>query len=415
MDLLITNARVWDDRPLVNIAVDDRHISAMGADVTPDAREVIDVEGRAVLPAFLEPHLHLDKALLYRRQPARDGTLEEAIRLTGALKAVQTEADVLERSRTVLDMALVNGTVGVRAQPDVDPIQGLIGVTTGLTLREEYRDLIGLQIVAFPQEGIVKAEGTYGLMEEAMRLGADVVGGCPYNEPSWEATKKHIDLVFELAQRFEAPVDMHADLADDTRDRRFAAAGYIAQRTIDLGYQGRVALGHMTSLAALTPEEAKPVVDLLAQADISVVTLPATDLYLGGRKDTRNPRRGLAPAHLLRDSGVNVAIASNNVRNAFTPFGKADPLQIASLLAHAGQFGTPHSQAEILRMATHDAARAMGIADGYGIGVGRRADLVVLDTQLIADVLLDLPSRRYVIRGGRIVAETRTDTTIHRG
>ena len=415
MDLLIANARVWDDRPLVNVAVESGVIAEIGADVAPDADQVIDVEGRAMLPGFLEPHLHLDKALLYRRQPARDGTLAEAIRLTGALKAEQTEADVLDRSRTVLDMALRNGTVGVRAHPDVDLIQGLIGVTTGLTLRAEYRDLIELQIVAFPQEGIVKAEGTYELMEEALRLGADVVGGCPYNEPSWEATQQHIDMVFELAQRFEVPVDMHADLADDTSDQRFAAASYIAQRTIDLGYQGRVALSHMTSLASLTPDEAKPVVDLLAQADISVVALPATDLYLGGRKDTRNPRRGLTPAHLLRDSGVNVAIASNNVRNAFTPFGKADPLQIASLMAHAGQFGTLHSQAEILRMATHDAATAMGIADGYGIGVGRRADLVVLDTQLIADVLLDIPPRRYVIRRGRIVAETRTESTIHRG
>jgi len=139
MDLLVANARVWDDRPLVNVAMENGLIAEIGTDVTPAAARVIDVEGRAVLPAFLEPHLHLDKALLYRRQPARDGTLEEAIRLTGLLKAVQEEADVLDRSRTVLDMALRNGTLGVRAQPDVDPIQGLIGVTTGLTLREEYR------------------------------------------------------------------------------------------------------------------------------------------------------------------------------------------------------------------------------------------------------------------------------------
>lgn len=415
MDLLVANARVWDDRPLVNVAMENGLIAEIGTDVTPAAARVIDVEGRAVLPAFLEPHLHLDKALLYRRQPARDGTLEEAIRLTGLLKAVQEEADVLDRSRTVLDMALRNGTVGVRAQPDVDPIQGLIGVTTGLTLREEYRELLDLQIVAFPQEGIIKSAGTYELMQEAMRLGADVVGGCPYNEPDWETTQQHIDMVFELAQRFEAPVDMHADFADDTSDPRYTAASYIAQRTIELGYQGRVTLGHVTSLGALTPEEAKPVVDLLAEADISIVTLPATDIYLGGRKDRYNQRRGLTPTHLLRDAGVNVACASNNVRNAFTPFGKADPLQIASLLAHVGQFGTPHSQVEVLRMSTYDAARAMGIADGYGIGVGRRADLVVLDSQLVADVLLDLPPRRYVIRRGRVAVETRSECIIHRG
>ncbi len=414
MDLLVKDARVWDDRDLVDIAVEGDRIAAVGPHLGGDARHVADAQGRAVLPGFLEPHLHLDKAFLYRRQPARDGTLEEAIRLTGRLKAEQERKDVLERSRAVLDMAVTNGTVGVRAHPDVDPIQGLIGVETALALAEEYRGLADLQVVAFPQEGIIKSPGTLELMEEAMRMGARVAGGCPYNEADWEDTKRHIDLVFGLAERFGAPVDMHADFADDAADPRFAALSYIAERTIALGYQGRVTLGHVTSLGALTPEEAKPVIDLVAQADISIVTLPATDLYLGGRRDRASQRRGLTPVHLLRDSGVNVAFSSNNIRNAFTPFGKADPLQIGSLLAHVGQFGTPHSQAEILRMATYDAARAMGLAADYGIGEGRAADLVVCDSPLVADVLLDIPARLFVIKGGRVVAETRCESVIHR-
>jgi cytosine/creatinine deaminase len=413
MDLLITNARVWDDRPLVDIGIEGERIAAIEPRIEAEAGRVIDAEGRAVLPGFVEPHLHLDKALLYRRQPARDGTLAEAIRLTGQLKAEQDRDDVLERSRAVLDMAVAHGTVAIRAHPDVDPIQGLLGVETALALREEYRELLDLEAVAFPQEGIVKAPGTLGLMEEALRMGASVVGGCPYNEPSADDTRRHIDIVFELAQRFDVPVDMHADFADDAGDQRYRAAGYIAEKAIELGWQGRVSLGHVTSLAALTREEAMPVVERLRDAQVTIVTLPATDLYLGGRGDERNQRRGLTPVHLLRDSGVNVTFSSNNVRNAFTPFGKADMLQIGNLLAHAAQFGTPHSQAEVLRMATYDAARSIGLGD-YGLAEGRRADLVVLDSPLVADVLADIPPRLWVVKRGRVTVESRHETIIHR-
>ena len=132
MDLLITNARVWDDRPPVDIGIEGERIAAIEPRIDADAGRTIDAGGRAVLPGFVEPHLHLDKALIYRRQPARDGTLEEAIRLTGQLKAEQDRDDVLERSRAVLDMAVAHGTIAVRAHPDVDPIQGLIGVETAL-------------------------------------------------------------------------------------------------------------------------------------------------------------------------------------------------------------------------------------------------------------------------------------------
>lgn len=413
MDLIVTNARIWDDRPPVDIAIDGERISAIESRIEAEAGRTIDAGGRAVLPGFVEPHLHLDKALLHGRLPTRDGTLEEAIRVTGQLKAEQDREDVLERSRKVVDMAVQNGTVAIRAQPDVDPIQELLGVETALTIRDEYRELLDLQVVAFPQEGIIKAPGVFELMEEAMRMGAGVVGACPYNERDWEDTKRHVDMVFELARRFDAPIDMHIDFADDTSDPRYASASYIAEKTIASDYHGRVSLGHVTSLGALTREEAQPVVELLRDAQINIVTLPATDLYLGGRNDDGRQRRGLTPVHLLQDSGVNVTFSSNNVRNAFTPFGKADMLQIGNLLAHAAQFGTPQSQADVLRMATYDAARAMGLAD-YGLAAGRQADLVVLDSPLVADVLSDIPPRLWVIKRGRVTVESRHETIIHR-
>src|SRR6202022_1303479 len=402
MDLLIHNVRVRDDRPLMDIGIKDGKIAAIEKDIEASAVENIDAGGRAVIPGLIEPHLHLDKAMLHRRLPARLGTLDEAIQVTGILKSKQQREDVLDRSRRVLDMAVQNGTVAIRAHPDVDLIQGLIGVETSLQLRDEYKHLLDLQIVAFPQEGILKWEETYELMDTAMGMGADVVGGCPYSELSWQDARRHIDMVFDMAQKHDANVDMHADFSDEVTDQRFACAAYIAQKTIDTSYQGRVSLGHVTSLSALTAEEMKPVVDLLREADISIVTLPATDLYLSGRKDEKNQRRGVTPVRALCNAGINVAYSSNNVRNAFTPFGKADMLMIGNMLAHVIQFGTPEDQAAVLDMGTKNAARAIGIASDYGIAVGKQADLVVLDTYEVADALLDIPSRSWVIKRGKI-------------
>ncbi|AVF40990.1 amidohydrolase family protein [Pandoraea apista] len=414
VDLLINNVCVRDDAPLVDIAIKGGRIAAMEPGIDASADEQIDAQGRAAIPGLVEAHLHLDKALLHRRLPARFGTLDEAIRVTGILKSKQEREDVLDRSRQVLDMAIRNGTVAIRAHPDVDLIQGLIGVETLLSLKDEYQNLLDLQIVAFPQEGILKSKGTYELMIDALRMGADVVGGCPYNELNWEDTKRHIDIVFELAQRFDAPIDMHADFADDTSDQRFAAISYIAQRTIDTGYQGRVSLGHVTSLGALDNDQLAPVIEQIRLAGISIVTLPATDLYLGGRKDTQNQRRGLTPVKALHNAGVNVAYSSNNVRNAFTPFGKADMLQIGNLLAHVAQFGVPEHQQAILDMGTHNAARAIGLSHDYGIAVGKQADLIILDTFKVADALLDIPPRLWVIKRGRITVVTQHHCEIHR-
>jgi len=414
MDMIIRRVRIDDEKPLVDIGIRDGRIAAIEEGIEAKGAEEIDAEGRVALPGFIEPHLHLDKAFLHRRMPARLGTLDEAIRVTGILKAKQERNDVLERSRRVLDMAISSGTTLIRAHPDVDPIQNLIGVETAVELRDEYRDLIDLQIVAFPQEGILKTTGVVELMEKAVELGADVVGGCPYNEVSWEDTKKHIDVVFDMAIRHGLPVDMHADFSDDASDQRFASAEYIARKTIETGYQGKVALGHVTSLAALPPEKLKPLTELLQEADIAIITLPATDLYLGGRKDVVNQRRGITPVRALREGGVNVAYSSNNVRNAFTPFGKADPLVIGNMLAHLIQFGTPDHQAEVLKMSTTDAARAVGINEDYGLAPGKPADFMILDTQVVADALLDIPARSWVFKRGRVAAVTKHETKICR-
>jgi cytosine deaminase len=397
----------------VDIAVEAGRISWLGERYPGSATTVIDCAGDAVLPGLIEPHLHLDKALLDALRPNREGTLAGAIAVTGELKRAFTPASVRERAVQVLEQAISHGTTVIRTQPDVDPVVGLLCVEVMLELRASYRDLVDLQVVAFPQEGILREPGTHELLVEALRLGADVVGGCSYNEATPQQCREHVDLVFALAERFGVPIDIHADFADDTADPRYALAGYIAERTRAHGMAGRVTLGHMTSLAGLVPETRKRVLAELADAGVAVVVLPATDMHLGGRSDQVNVHRGIAPVGELLAAGVRTGFSSNNVRNAFTPFGNADVLDIALFLAQTAHLSSPDELSRLIAMATVDAAHIVGIADRHGLRVGADADLVVLAAPTAREALLRRAHRRVVLKRGRVVATTRHTTRLH--
>ncbi|MER5946219.1 amidohydrolase family protein [Streptomyces sp. NPDC001904] len=404
--LILRRARVEDAATPCDLLLADGIIHTIGTVPDTTADETVDCAGRIVLPGFVEPHLHLDKALLDSVRPNPDGTLAGAIAVTGELKRSFTRDGVRDRARTVLETAVRNGTTLIRAHPDVDPLAGLLGVEVLLELRETYRSLVDLQIVAFPQEGIFRSPGTEKLLTAAVAAGADVVGGCPYNEDSLADARRHVDLVLDLAVEHGLPADLHADFADDASDPRYALAEFIAEGTARRGLSGRVALGHATSLAGRPPADRGRALAALADAGVAVVPLPATDLYLGGRHDSTAVRRGIAPVRELWDAGVLTACSSNNIRNAFTPYGSADALDTALLLAQTGHLSGPADLARILRMVTHDAARVTGTADTYGVRPGARADLVVLDSTTYDDIVLDRPDRAYVIKAGRIVART---------
>jgi cytosine deaminase len=413
-DLILRRARIADDAPTCDILIEDGLIAAIGPETAEQAAqgEELDCAGRVVIPGLIESHVHLDKALLDREKPNTDGTLAGAIAVTGELKRGFTARAVRDRARTVLDTAIANGTTLIRTHPDVDPIVGLLGVDVMLELRDEYADAVEIQIVAFPQEGILKAPGTLELLREALGRGADVVGGCAYIEPTVEECRRHVDIVFELAGEFGVPADLHADFADDVRDPRFGLAEYIAGATVKAGMQGRVTLGHMTSLAGREPADRRAALAELAAAGVSVVPLPATDMHLGGRTDPYNVRRGIAPVRELWEAGVTCAYSSNNIRNAFTPYGNADMLDIGLFLAQTSHLSSPEDLTRVLSMATTEAAKVVGVADRYGLRPGARADLVVLDTFRVADALLDRPARTAVIKSGRVVARTARHTDL---
>jgi cytosine deaminase len=400
-DWVLKNARIDDEQPLVDIGIEKGKISEIGKDVKGDSQ--IDLNGDVVVPSFIETHIHLDKALLERVKPNLEGTLAGAIRTTGELKRNFQPDEVYARSKVVLDMLLRHGTTIVRCYPDTDPLAHLIGFKAMLKLKEEYKEFVDMQIGAFAQEGIVKSPGAYELLEEALKMGADLVGGCPYEEKDYEGTKKHIDAIFELGKKYNTDVDFHADFGDDITDMRYRCIDYIIEKTVKEGYQGRVSVGHMTSLSSVEPAVLEETIRKMAEAKINIVSLPATDLYLSGRHDKNKVRRGvLNPAPFIK-GGVNHTFSSNNIINGFTPFGRGDLLLIGAIYEHACQLGTISDQKMLLSMITTNAAKLMRIEDWYGLEKGKHADLVVLGAKKLVDTFIEIPIRRYVIKRGKVI------------
>ncbi|MGE3913305.1 MAG: amidohydrolase family protein [Chloroflexota bacterium] len=410
--LLLESVRLPGGAAPIDVLLRDGLIAACGPSLRErePAVERIGGGGRLLAPAFVEAHLHIEKALLMDRLPGEVGSVGEAIAATAALKRGFTRDDMRERAEAVLRMARRHGTLFARAHVEVDPILGLSALEMALELRERLAGVMTLQVAAFPQEGIQKSPGTEQLLHEALRLGADVLGGVPYVDPDPVA---HLNTVFRMAMAAGVPLDLHADFSDDPPgERPGLTARHVARRALTEGYLGRVALGHVTALGALPPDELAPLADLLARAQVSVVTLPATDLYLGGRADTHNVRRALAPVRALRAAGVNVAYASNNVRNAFTPFGNADPLEVGLLLMAGGHLASHGDVDAVFEMATVNAARVLGLT-GYGVSVGDRANLVLLDATSPWDALVSQAEKTLVIANGRVIVESRRATIWH--
>jgi cytosine/creatinine deaminase len=403
VDLLLRGARLPDRDGIVNIAIVGEHI--VGIDGTARAaREAIPLGGRLVTPGLVESHIHLDKALLDDRVTSTAGTLEEAIRLTGEAKRSFTVDDIRDRARRVLDLAVRAGTTAMRSHVEVDPIVGLAGMEAMLPLREEYAPALDLQLCAFAQEGIVRAPGTEGLLRRALTMGADLVGGCPYNDSDG---LEHIRIIFALATAFGVDADFHVDFADEPEHLHVRE---IAAHAVRAGWQGRVTVGHLTELAAVPAFRQDEMITEIARAGLGVVALPVTDLYLMGRHDESNVRRGLTPVRRLLAAGVPVALASNNIRNPFTPLGTADLSHMAFVTAAAAHMGTPADLRALLMAITLHPARMLRLP-AYGLAPGCYADLVVWDCALPEEAVATVPPRTLVVKRGRVTIEARHDVT----
>jgi cytosine/creatinine deaminase len=394
MDLILRNAvTAADPARRIDIGVVGGRIVALQPGLAADA-ELVDVDGRLVVPGLVETHIHLDKACILDRVRIETGDLAEAIGQVAGLKAGFTEADVAERAGRALRKCIVNGTTRIRTHVEVDPVIGLRGFEGIKAAIREHAWAVDVEICVFPQEGLLNNPGTEELMLAALRDGASVVGAAPYTDSDPHG---QIDRVFAIARELDADIDMHLDLSEDASS---LDADYVCRQADACGWGGRVAIGHVTKLAWLDADRFAATARRLADAGVAVTVLPATDLFLMGRAHDHAVPRGVAPADRLLAQGVNCSLATNNLLNPFTPFGDGSLVRMANLFANVGQVGMPAGMADCLAMVTDRAAKLMNLAD-YGIAVGNPADLVVLDCATPATAVAEIAQPLVGFKAGR--------------
>jgi cytosine deaminase len=405
LDLVLRQGRLIDsDRGLVDIAIADGRIVEIASHIVADAPEE-QLDGRMVIPGFVETHIHLDKSCILERCDCPEGTLQEAIASVATAKGAFTEADVYARAQRTLEKSIVQGTTRMRTHVEVDPRIGLRAFHGIQRLKRDYDWAIDLQICAFPQEGLTNDPGTEELLVEACEQGADVIGGCPYTDTD---PPTHMARIFDLARRFDLDIDFHLDF---DLDPSWMHLDEVCRLTDAHKWAGRVAVGHVTKLSAIAPPRLAEIGERLAGAGVAMTVLPATDLFLMGREHGHHVPRGVAPAHRLVGQGVTCSLATNNVLNPFTPFGDCSLLRMANLYANIAQIGGPRDLQTCFDMVTTLPARLMNASD-YGIAVGHPADLVVLDGRDRAMAVAELAQPLFGLRHGRR-SFTRSAATIH--
>jgi cytosine/creatinine deaminase len=401
MDLIIRDARLRHRDGLVDIGIAGGRIEAVAPRIAGGAVEEVDAAGHLTTPSFVEPHIHLDKALTADR--ARENltnVFEESVAIMREVKRAYTVEDVADRATRVLHWLVGHGVTLVRSYVDVDTIVGLTALEGVLAARERCRRLAHVEVIAFPQEGIWCDPGADELMRQAMERGADVVGGMPFTEMVESDSDRHIHFALALARRFDRDVQMHIDESDDPGARTLHAYAVAA---IKVGWHGRVTADHATALAAYDDNYAARVIGLVARARMNMVVLP-TKLMRGGVRDKEPRRRGITRVKELIAAGVNVAYGQDVIQDGFLPvFGTGDPLQVGFLLAFAAQFSSRASIETLYDMATLNGARIMRRPD-HGIEVGRPADLIVVAAPSVQEAYRTQAPRLAVVHDGRVVA-----------
>jgi cytosine/creatinine deaminase len=382
-DLVLREARISSEPDrLTDIGIRDGRIAAIAPGLEM-AAHVESLAGALLVPGLVETHIHLDKSCIIDRCRIVEGTLREAIAETARAKRAFTEEDIVARARATLERAILGGTMYMRTHVEVDPRVDLKGFRAVRQLARDYAWAIDLEICVFPQEGLLNDPGTEALLVQACSEGADLIGGCPYADTE---PMEHIARIFGIARRFDLDIDFHLDF---DLDATWMHLDEVMRQTRLANYGGRVAVGHATKLSAMPSARQIEIARQLADVGIAVTVLPATDLFLMGRDADYNVPRGVTRADRLAAHGVTCSLATNNVLNAFTPFGDASLLRMANLYANVAQLGRSEDLDRCFEMISRAAARLMNVRD-YGIAVGSPADLIALPCRSPAAAVAEL-------------------------
>ncbi|NMV54106.1 cytosine deaminase [Lactobacillus reuteri] len=407
--MLLKNVHVDNHEEVVDVRILNGKFSEIKANLTPhDGEEVIDGKENLLLPPFVDSHVHLD-ATLTAGQPEwnETGTLFDGIRIWSERKQDLTKEDVKSRAKKTLLNMVGHGIQHVRSHVDVtDP--HLIAARALLELREELKDWIDLQLVAFPQEGILSYPHGRELMEQAVKEGLDVVGGIPHFEFTTEYGWQSVHFLMALADKYDRLVDVHCDEIDDPASRNLEV---LATEAYERGMKDRVTASHTTAMGSYNDAYTYKLFRLLKMSDINFVSNPLVNVHLGGRFDTYPKRRGVTRIKELTGAGINVSFGEDDIQDPWNPLGDGNMLDAVTMGVYIAHLMGYHQLQDAFNYVTYNGAKTLHISDNYGIEVGKPANCILLNAHDFYNALNKHVEVLYNIRHGKVLAETKPAET----
>jgi cytosine deaminase len=402
MDLVIRNATLPDGRRGIDIGIEGGRIMAVEPMLSAAGAREIDAAGDLVTPPFVDAHFHMDSTLSYGHPRVNaSGTLLEGIALWGELKPALTQDSIIERAMRYCDWAVARGLLAIRSHVDVCDDR-LLAVEALLEVKRAVAPYIDLQLVAFPQDGLLRSPSAFANLKRAIAMGVDVVGGIPHFERTAEQGAESVRLLCEYAAEQGLRVDMHCDETDDPRSRHIETLAFETQR---LGLHGRVAGSHLTSMHSMDNYYVSKLLPLIAESGVAAIANPLINITLQGRHDSYPKRRGMTRVPELLAAGVPVAFGHDCVLDPWYGMGSGDMLEVAHMGLHVAQMTGMDDMHRCFLAVTETPARILGL-EGYGLSPGCHADLVVLDAGSTVEAIRLRAARRVVLRRGQVVAES---------
>lgn len=402
LDLIIKNCNLANGQTGVDVGVQNGRIVAIQPALQAEANEVVDAQGQLLSAPFVDAHFHMDSTLSYGLPRVNEsGTLLEGIALWGELKPLLTQEALVDRALAYCDWAVANGLLAIRSHVDVCDSR-LLATEALVHVRERVKPYLDLQLVAFPQDGVLRAPGAMDNLKRALDMGLDVVGGIPHFERTMADGAESVRLLCELAAERGLRVDMHCDETDDPMSRHIETLAYHAQR---LGLQGRVTGSHLTSMHSMDNYYVSKLIPLIRESGVSAIANPLINITIQGRHDTYPKRRGMTRVPELMAAGVTVAFGHDCVMDPWYSLGSGDMLEVAHMGLHVGQMTGQDAMRACFKAVTTAPAEILGLEE-TGIEVGKRADMVLLQASNPVEALRLRATRLHVWRGGKLVAST---------
>ncbi|WOD38320.1 cytosine deaminase [Nodosilinea sp. E11] len=403
MELILRDGRLPNGES-IDIGLDHGSICALEPHLAASAAAEITLGGKLVSPPFVESHIHLDSALTVG-QPRwnQSGTLFEGIEIWRDRKQSLTLDDVKARAIATLKLQAQQGVLFVRSHADVSEAN-LIALKALLEVRDIVKDWITVQVVAFPQDGLYGSPGNLELMEEALKLGADAVGGIPHYEMTREDGVESVHHIFELAQRYDRLIDIHCDEIDDDQSRFLEVVAACAVRS---GLGSRTTASHTTAFASYNNAYAFKLMGLLARSQINFIANPLINITLQGRTDTYPKRRGVTRVKELWQQGLNVSLGHDCVQDPWYSLGSGNMLDVASMAVHVCQMTGQAEIAACFDMITTNGAKTLALGESYGLAVGKPANLIVLDADSPYDAIRRRATVTHVFSHGKLLVQTK--------